>query len=94
MWYVSTRGGAPRARLDDVILNGFAPDGGLYVPETIPTVDLATLASWKVGLADGLKYAEVELHREDSCVVSSLQHSRYPPNCSNMMKLTGETEGI
>jgi threonine synthase len=47
MKYVSTRGGAPPTALDDVILNGFAPDGGLYVPESIPKVDLQRLASWR-----------------------------------------------
>jgi threonine synthase len=47
MRYVSTRGGAPPTALDDVVLNGFAPDGGLYVPETIPTVDPRVLASWR-----------------------------------------------
>ena len=47
MRYVSTRGGAPPTALDDVVLNGFAPDGGLYVPEIIPTVDPRVLASWR-----------------------------------------------
>ncbi|TPW28693.1 threonine synthase [Pararhizobium mangrovi] len=36
MHYVSTRGEAPKAGFDDVILAGLAPDGGLYVPESWP----------------------------------------------------------
>lgn len=40
--FTSTRGDAPAACLDDALVAGLAPDGGLYVPETIPVVDLAT----------------------------------------------------
>ena len=34
--YVSTRGQAPALGFADVLLSGPAPDGGLYVPETLP----------------------------------------------------------
>jgi len=34
--YVSTRGAAPRASFDEVLLKGLATDGGLFVPETWP----------------------------------------------------------
>ena len=37
--YVSTRGRAPAASLSDAIAAGLAPDGGLYVPEQLPTID-------------------------------------------------------
>jgi threonine synthase len=40
MRYISTRGGAAPTRLSDAIAAGIAPDGGLYVPETMPTVPL------------------------------------------------------
>ena len=40
MRYVSTRGGAAPTRLSDAIAAGIAPDGGLYVPERMPTVPL------------------------------------------------------
>jgi len=36
MYYVSTRGQAPRLGFEDVLLTGLAPDGGLYVPESLP----------------------------------------------------------
>ena len=36
MHYVSTRGAAPRASFDEVLLKGLATDGGLFVPETWP----------------------------------------------------------
>ncbi len=39
MRYVSTRGQAPVLEFGDVLLAGLADDGGLYVPETWPTLD-------------------------------------------------------
>ena len=41
MLYVSTRGGGKPQRFSDILLEGLAPDGGLYVPERLPQADLA-----------------------------------------------------
>ena len=38
MQYISTRGKAPALGFEDTMLSGLARDGGLYVPETIPTL--------------------------------------------------------
>lgn len=38
MRYISTRGQAPALSFEDAMLSGLARDGGLYVPETIPTM--------------------------------------------------------
>ena len=38
MKYISTRGTAPSLAFDDVLLAGLARDGGLYLPETWPTL--------------------------------------------------------
>ena len=43
MDYVSTRGEAPPRRFSDILLEGLAPDGGLYVPERFPEADLSSL---------------------------------------------------
>jgi threonine synthase len=43
MQYVSTRGNSPARRFSEILLEGLAPDGGLYVPEDFPNVDLAFL---------------------------------------------------
>ena len=43
MLYVSTRGNAPPRRFSDILLEGLAPDGGLYVPESYPKIDLDSL---------------------------------------------------
>jgi threonine synthase len=44
--YISTRGAAPALGFEDVLLTGLAPDGGLYVPETLPRYTQEEIASW------------------------------------------------
>jgi threonine synthase len=43
--YISTRGNAPVLNFEDTMLTGLARDGGLYVPETIPTMSAAEIAA-------------------------------------------------
>ena len=38
MRYVSTRGQAPALGFADAMMTGLASDGGLYVPEQVPTM--------------------------------------------------------
>ena len=38
MRYISTRGGAPALTFEQAMMTGLATDGGLYVPETVPTL--------------------------------------------------------
>jgi len=52
--YVSTRGEAPPLALDEAILSGLAPDGGLYLPVSWPRFTADDIA----GL-EGLSYAEI-----------------------------------
>jgi threonine synthase len=52
--YVSTRGDTTPRSFCDILLEGLAPDGGLYLPTHYPQVDSATLARWR-----GLSYAEL-----------------------------------
>jgi len=47
MYYVSTRGYSAKQRFCDILLEGLAPDGGLYLPEIYPAVDLSTLDAWR-----------------------------------------------
>jgi len=54
MQYLSTRGHADRKRFCEILLEGLAPDGGLYLPERYPQVDEVTLARWR-----GLAYADL-----------------------------------
>ena len=58
MRYISTRAphtpSSERKRFCEILLEGLAPDGGLYLPETYPQVDAATLTRWR-----GLSYADL-----------------------------------
>jgi threonine synthase len=51
MLYVSTRAAstntADRKRFCEILLEGLAPDGGLYLPEAYPQVSDATLQQWR-----------------------------------------------
>ena len=47
MLYLSTRGHPDRKHFCEILLEGLAPDGGLYLPERYPQVDAATLARWR-----------------------------------------------
>ena len=47
MKYVSTRGEAAGRGFAEILLEGLAPDGGLYVPERYPRVDPAMLDRWR-----------------------------------------------
>ena len=47
MNYLSTRGDATPRRFCDILLEGLAPDGGLYLPEHYPQVDRMTLDHWR-----------------------------------------------
>jgi len=44
MRYLSTRGDATPRQFCDILLEGLAPDGGLYLPERYPRIDAAELA--------------------------------------------------
>ncbi len=47
MRYVSTRGGMTPATFSDILLGGLAPDGGLTMPESYPTLAPGELAGWR-----------------------------------------------
>ncbi|MEM6319868.1 MAG: threonine synthase, partial [Bacteroidota bacterium] len=70
--FVSIKGGITPVDFETAILDGFAADGGLYVPERLPKIDVETLASWK-----GLNYQEVAFEVLslfiDSSVISSTE---------------------
>ena len=54
MLYLSTRGHPDRKHFCEILLEGLAPDGGLYLPLSYPKIDAATLARWS-----GLAYPEL-----------------------------------
>uniref|UniRef100_A0A3P9NM27 Threonine synthase-like 2 n=1 Tax=Poecilia reticulata TaxID=8081 RepID=A0A3P9NM27_POERE len=56
MRYCSTRGGVQNRDFREVLFSGFAPDGGMFMPETLPAVSPETLRSWT-----GLRYQRLVL---------------------------------
>lgn len=44
--YVSTRGTCASVSFKEAVLGGYAPDNGMWMPETIPTVSTDTLQRW------------------------------------------------
>lgn len=46
MKFISTRGDAPVLSFEEVVLAGLAQDGGLYVPESMPSFSQDQIASW------------------------------------------------
>ena len=54
MKYISTRGDATERSFCDILLEGLAPDGGLYLPVSYPQIGAATLTHWR-----GLSYADL-----------------------------------
>ena len=54
MRYVSTRGGADPQRFTDILLEGLAPDGGLFVPAAVPRFSAGELSALR-----GKPYADL-----------------------------------
>lgn len=54
MKYISTRGGCAPQSFTETVLTGLAPDGGLFVPERVPSYSAAEIASWR-----GLDYPQL-----------------------------------
>ena len=54
MRYVSTRGAAKPRPFTEIVLEGLASDGGLFVPEALPRLGAEELAAMR-----GMDYAEL-----------------------------------
>ncbi|MBC5785879.1 threonine synthase [Ramlibacter sp. USB13] len=65
MLYLSTRGHPDRKHFCEILLEGLAPDGGLYLPESYPKVDAATLAKWRGLPYHALAFEILSLYIDD-----------------------------
>ncbi len=68
MRYISTRGGRDNSQprnFCDILLEGLAPDGGLYVPQQVPHVDSGTLARWRYLTYPQLAFEIFSLYIDD-----------------------------
>ncbi len=79
MNYLSTRGEAAQRQFDDILLEGLAPDGGLYLPDHYPSLTRGDLQSLQ-----GLSYPDLafEILRRytapaDAAALRQLVHATY-----------------
>jgi threonine synthase len=87
--YLSTRGGEPRA-FCDILLEGLAPDGGLYVPQSVPQVNAATLARWRHLSYPELAFEVFSLYIDDipAADLKRLCHAVYRPQIFGSAAIT------
>nr|GAT45959.1 tryptophan synthase beta subunit-like PLP-dependent enzyme [Mycena chlorophos] len=62
MKYFSTRGGGPALSFEETVLTGLAPDGGLYIPESIPSLPPNWQSDWKTYSFVDLSVAVLSLY--------------------------------
>ncbi len=65
MKYISTRGDATPRPFCEILLEGLAPDGGLYLPQFYPQVDAATLTRWRELTYADLAFEILSLYIDD-----------------------------
>jgi threonine synthase len=70
--YISTRGQAPALSFEEVVLTGLAPDGGLYVPETLPKFTQEQIASWA-----GLSYQDLAFNVMQPFVAGAISDAEF-----------------
>jgi threonine synthase len=74
MRYVSTRNSAPPRRFSEILLEGLAADGGLYVPESYPRADLGR---WRSLSYPELAYRILALFIDDVADLKALVDRTY-----------------
>ena len=65
MKYLSSRGDPTERSFCEILLEGLAPDGGLYLPTHYPTVDAATLDRWRTLAYHELAFEILSLYIDD-----------------------------
>lgn len=65
MKYISTRGDSAPRPFSDILLEGLAPDGGLYLPASYPRVDAAMLQRWRSLSYPALAFEILTLYVDD-----------------------------
>jgi threonine synthase len=88
--YISTRGDPEQRRFCDILLEGLAPDGGLYLPTHYPQIDAATLARWRGLTYDGLAFEILSLYIDDipAADLRALTARTYTPEVFGTVAIT------
>lgn len=81
--YISNKGGGDFVDFETAILDGFAVDGGLYVPENLPTISLEQLSKWKSLTYVELAFEVLSLFIDRSIIseieLKEILHTAYEP---------------
>ena len=95
MKYISTRGaGAPKT-FSEVLLEGLAPDGGLYVPESFPSLDFKGLKGKSyIEVAEAVIAPFVDFPREDLRQILTETYSSDIFNSPDVAPLTKLEDGL
>lgn len=101
MQFISTRGGMAPAGFTEVLLSGLAPDGGLTVPDSLPSLTRGTLESWRrLGYADlateVIALFATDVPREDLARLTATAYGpdRFPAPVVPLTPLTRVAEGL
>ncbi|WP_334148682.1 threonine synthase [Microbacterium sp.] len=83
MQFISTRGGMQPQPFSETLLEGLAPDGGLAIPETMPTVNAETLERWRALTypqlaAEVLGLFATDIPREDLARMTEAAYADFP----------------
>ena len=92
MRYLSTRaaaGSTERKSFCDILLEGLAPDGGLYLPEFYPQVDAATLSKWRDLAYADLAFEVLSLYIDDipAADLLAICHKTYTPEVFGSLEI-------
>ena len=90
MKYISTRGDRTERGFSDILLEGLAPDGGLYLPTHYPKVNEATLATWRVLPYHELAFEILSLFIDDipAADLKTLVAKTYTPDIFGTKEIT------
>ena len=79
MKYLSTRDDPAPRGFSEILLEGLAPDGGLYLPQSYPLVDDATLSRWRALSYPELAFEILSLYIDDipAADLHRLVHATY-----------------
>ena len=64
--FYSTNGEAPNVDIKEALLRGQAPDGGLYMPEQIPRMDIERIAAFEDKPYSEIAFEVLRMYLEDA----------------------------
>ena len=98
MEFISTRGRSPAVSPSEAILNGLAPDGGLYIPVSLPKIDRSFVESLCTLSYAGREAMVLALYLTDYSYSELLEYSRaaysrfeVPENAAPTCRLSDDT---